>query len=201
MKNSIFYAVMALLVAGALAFVPAGGYKVGDVAADFNLKNIDGKMVSLAQIPNAKGYVVIFTCNTCPYAQAYEDRIIELHKKLAPQGYPVVAINPNDPSIQPADNFDAMKKQAMKKGYPFYYLSDAKQDVTVKFGAERTPQVFVLDEARKVRYIGAIDNNAMDADAVSTRYVEAAVEAIQAGQDPDPAFTRAIGCGIKLKKK
>jgi peroxiredoxin len=182
----------------------AAGLNVGDTAPDFNLKNVDGKMVSLATVPavagvQTEGYIVTFTCNTCPYAVMYEDRIIELHKKLAPQGWPVVAIQPNDPDVKPGDGFEEMKVRAKEKEFPFVYLFDEGQKVFPQYGATKTPHVYVLDKNRKVRYIGAIDNNAQDADAVTQRYVENAVAAIKTGKEPDPNFTKAVGCGIKSK--
>ncbi len=174
--------------------------KVGDKAPDFSLKNVDGKLVSLDQYKDAKGYIVIFTCNTCPYAIAYEDRIIELHNKFASKGYPVVAINPNDPNVQPGDSFDKMKARAKKKNFPFAYLMDETQETTLAYGATRTPHVFILDKALTVKYIGAIDNNHTDASAADKKYVEDAIEAMIDSKNPDPDFTKAIGCTIKWKK-
>lgn len=175
------------------------GLKVGDTANDFNLKNIDDTMVSLASIKDAKGYIVIFTCNHCPVAVAYEDRIIELHNKYAPMGYPVVAINPNDPTLEPDDSFEGMKDRAVEKGFPFLYLMDEGQKVYPHFGATKTPHVFILDQDRVVKYIGAIDDNTYDADEVETKYLEDALAAIMKGNNPEPNFTRAVGCGIKDK--
>ncbi len=174
-------------------------YKIGEQATDFSLKNIDGKMVSLASLKGVKGYIVIFTCNTCPYAVMYEDRIIELHNKFAPLGYPVVAINPNDPEVKPGDSFAAMQARAKEKSFPFNYLFDEKQNVYPAFGAVRTPHVFLLDANRYIRYIGAIDDNAQDASAVTTFYLQDAIMALQAGNNPDPSETKAIGCTIKVK--
>lgn len=178
----------------------AGGYKIGDVAQDFSLKSVKGKNVSLASIKNAKGYIVVFTCNHCPYAKAYEQRIIELHEKYAPLGFSVVAINPNDKDVQPADNFENMKKLAKKKKYPFSYLYDETQEVAKAFGATRTPHVYVLDQDRVVRYIGAIDDNSEEPEMAKQKYVGAAVEALLSGQDIAVKETKAIGCGIKWKK-
>ena len=95
------------------------GYEVGDQAMDFSLKGTDGKLHSLASIADAKGYILTFTCNTCPYAVMYEDRLIDLHKKYAPMGYPVVAINPNDPEVKPGDSFEKMQTRVEEKGFPF----------------------------------------------------------------------------------
>ena len=181
------------------SFVPVDGYKVGDQAADFKLKNVDGTMVSLSEYKGVKGYIVVFTCNTCPYAVMYEQRIIDLHNKYAPLGYPVIAINPNDPEVKPGDDFAAMQANAKEKNFPFKYLFDEGQKVYPQFGAQRTPHVFLLDANRYIRYIGAIDNNAQDANAVTEKYLERAIESLMAGKNPEPAETKAIGCTIKVK--
>ena len=188
------------LIALAFPFPTASGYQVGDTAEDFNLKNVDGKMVTLNDYKNANGYIVVFTCNGCPYAQAYEQRIIDLHNKYASQGYPVIAINPNDPNLASADSYDKMQARAKQKKYPYVYLMDEKQDVFPKFGATRTPHVFLLDKNKVVKYIGGIDDNADDASAVTIKYVEIAIEALKAGKNPDPNLTKAVGCSIKKKR-
>lgn len=175
----------------------AQGLKVGDTAPDFHLRGVDDAYHSLADFPDARGFIVTFTCNTCPYSRLYEDRLIALHRKMAPRGWPVIAINPNDPAVQPGDSFEEMKKRAKEKGFPFLYLFDEGQKVYPQYGAERTPHVFLLDKARVVRYIGAIDDSPRNPEAVKCRYVEEAIEAIEAGRQPDPDFTRAIGCTIK----
>jgi peroxiredoxin len=176
------------------------GYKIGDIATDFKLKNIDGKMVSLADYPNAKGYIVIFTCNSCPYAVMYEDRIIDLHNNFASKGYPVIAINPNDVDIKPTDSFDNMQKRAKEKGFDFPYLYDEKQDIFPVYGATKTPHVFLLNNKKVVEYIGAIDDNAQDASAVTQKYLENAIAALEKEEKPNPSTTRAVGCSIKFKK-
>ncbi|OGX86039.1 redoxin [Hymenobacter lapidarius] len=176
------------------------GYQVGDKAADFKLKNIDGKMVSLADNKAAKGYIVVFTCNTCPYAKAYEARIIALNQKYASQGYPVVAINPNDPGVAPGDSYAAMQT----KKYAFPYLQDESQKIAKAYGATRTPQLYVLQRQGNdfvVSYIGAIDDNSEDATLVKTKYVENAMTEIMAGKPATNNSTKAIGCTIKWKKQ
>lgn len=197
---SLFLAAAALLAWSFTSAPVHEGYQVGDQARDFNLKNVDGKMYSLAGMQGAKGYIVVFTCNHCPYAMAYQDRIIELHKKYAPLGYPVVAINPNDKDLQPDDSFDNMKKRAKEKNYPFLYLYDETQEIAKAYGATRTPHVFLLDKDRTVRYIGAIDDNHEDASAVKEKYLENAVDALRAGKDVPVKETKALGCTIKWRK-
>lgn len=177
------------------------GYDVGDTASDFSLKNVNGKKVSLSDFDKAKGFLIIFTCNTCPYAIAYEDRIIALDAKYKPQGVPVIAINPNNPVVKPGDSFNAMKVRATEKGFTFPYLFDEKQQVYPKYGATRTPHVYLLEKTSKgnvVRYIGAIDDNYQDAAKVEERFVEDAIDAMLAGEDIEVKKTRAIGCSIKV---
>ncbi len=181
----------------------ADGYKVGDVAQDFRLKNVDGKMVSLANYSDAQGVIVVFTCNHCPYAKAYESRIIALHKTFAAKGYPVVAINPNDPVAYPEDSFDNMVKRAKEKSYPFAYIFDETQEIAKAYGATRTPHIFLLKKntnKHEVAYIGALDDNSESADAVKEKYVETAIAALIAGKTPAVTMTKAVGCGIKWKK-
>ena len=176
------------------------GYEIGDMATDFSLKNVDGKMVSLSDYSDAKGFIVIFTCNTCPYAVAYQDRIIALDAKYKSQGVPVIAINPNNPSVQPGDSFDKMKVRAKEKGFTFPYLLDEGQKVYPQYGATKTPHVYLLEKTtngNQVKYIGAIDDNYQDASKVSEKYVENAVDAMLTGKEIKVTSTRAIGCGIK----
>ena len=177
------------------------GYDIGDIATDFSLENVDGKMVSLADYKDAKGFIVIFTCNTCPYAVAYEDRIIALDKKYAKLGYPVIAIMPNNPEVQPKDSMEDMKARAKAKGFTFPYLMDAGQKIYPQYGATKTPHVYVLQKTNKgnqVKYIGAIDDNYQDAAAVKVKYVENAVDALLKDKDVPETKTRAIGCTIKV---
>lgn len=199
LKFIVLFIVTSLMAAFTVAKT-AGGYKVGDIAADFSLKNVDGKQVALKDIKGAKGYIVVFTCNHCPYAQAYEDRIIALDKKYRSLGYPVVAINPNDPKKVAEDSFENMQARAKEKSYPFPYLLDEGQKVFPRFGATKTPHVYVLqktDKGNKVAYIGAIDDNYEEESAVKVKYVEDAVDALLAGKEIKVKETKAIGCSIK----
>jgi len=192
-----------LLISSNVTLTSKSGYDVGDYATDFSLKNVDGKMVSLTDYKDAKGFIVAFTCNSCPYAVMYEDRIIELHKKYADKGYPVVAINPNCPDRQPADSYAEMQQRAKDKSIPYAYLVDETQDITKEYGASNTPHLYVLSKEKekfKVMYIGAIDNNAKDASKVSRRYVEDAINQIISGEDVKEQKTKAVGCGIKWKQ-
>lgn len=193
------------LFVGLILFSAAAGklnYGVGDTVSDFKLKNVDGKMVSLADFKTSKGVIVIFDCNTCPYSRAYNDRIIALNKKYASQGFPVVTINSNDATQSDGDSYEEMVDQAKRKGYDFPYLVDETQSVAKSFGATNTPHVFVLkneNNAFKVAYIGAIDDSPRNASSASKKYVEEAVDALLANKPVASTKTKAIGCGIKWK--
>ena len=175
------------------------GLSVGDKAVDFKLRNIDGNTISLADFEDANGYIVVFTCNTCPYAKAYEARLVKLNDKYAPQGFPVIAINPNDPGVQPGDSYDAMKERAAEKGFTFPYLVDENQDITKTYGATKTPLVYLVQKDLTVAYIGAIDNNYKSDDDSNTKYVEDAIDDIMKNQPVKLSETKAVGCGIKWK--
>ncbi len=191
-----------MLVSLSAAAPAKSGYELGDTVADFRLKNIDGNMISLSDFKDAKGVIVIFDCNTCPYSKAYNSRIIDLNNKYAAKGYPVITINPNDPAQSAGDSFDRMVALAKEKGYSFPYLVDESQDVSRAFGATNTPHVFLLQRVSrdlKVVYIGAIDDNARDISAIKRKYVEEAVDALLVNKPIPAARTKAIGCSIKWK--
>lgn len=197
----IFLLNLALFVLAAAAPMK-NGYEVGDTVADFTLKNFDQKMVALSDFKSSKGVIIIFDCNTCPYSKAYNSRIIALNEKYASLGYPVIAINPNDPEQSSGDSFDANVEQARQKAYRFPYLTDEPQVVTRTFGATNTPHVFVLQRVGnefKVAYIGAIDDSAKDQSTVKRKYVEDAVDALLQGKPVPATKTKAIGCSVKLK--
>lgn len=181
------------------AIVKAG---VGDKAPSFNLKNIDEKLYSFENITDAngndpKGYIVVFTCNTCPVSKANESRLIAIHNKYAPKGYPVVAIQPNDPAKKRGESFVDMQKYAADKEFPFLYLLDEGQKIYPQYGATKTPEVYLVDANQIIRYHGAIDDSARSATSVEEKFLELAIAAVEKGEDPQPAETRAIGCGIR----
>lgn len=202
MKTVKFLA-LAILFAGLSAFTLKQfdtGYKVGDIATDFSLKNVNNKNVSLNDFKDAKGFIVVFTCNHCPYAVAYEDRIIALDQKYKKLGYPVIAINPNNPAVQPKDSFELMQERAKEKAFSFPYLFDEGQKIYPQYGATKTPHVYLLQKTKEgnvVRYIGAIDDNSNDASAVKVKYVEKAVNSLLDGKEIEVKTTKAIGCSIK----
>ena len=205
MKKIIALFAIATIVFGATAFkqTETPGYQIGDVATDFNLRNVDGKMVKLADFKKAKGFIVVFTCNHCPFSQAYEQRIINLHNKYAAKGYPVIAINPNDAKREPEDSYTKMQELAKAKKYPFVYLHDETQQIAKTYGATRTPHVYVVQKTKTgntVQYIGAIDDNYEDEKQAKEKYVEVAVNALLNGKAVAKTNTKAIGCTIKWKK-
>lgn len=193
------------LIIGILAFQLAGygqGYKVGDKAINFNLKNVDGKFISSTDYNSAKGFIVVFTCNTCPYAVAYEDRLIELDQEYKVKGFPLIAINPNDPEVKADDSYKLMQEKAKEKAFKFPYLYDPGRKVSEVYGATKTPHVYLLSKKGsqlKVEYIGAIDDNFEDANSVNKKYLANAIDALLSGKKPNPATTKAIGCSVKKK--
>ncbi|KFC24167.1 thioredoxin family protein [Chryseobacterium sp. FH1] len=196
-----------MMILGLLSFSSIktinSGYQVGDEATDFKLKNIDGKMVSLSDYKSAKGFIVIFTCNHCPYAKKYEDRIIALDKMFKSKGYPVIAINPNDATVQPQDGFAEMQTRAKEKGFTFPYLVDEGQKIYPIYGATKTPHVYILEKENGkniVKYIGAIDNNYENPNDVSEFYAQDAVNQLLKNEAVKTEKTVAIGCTIKVKK-
>lgn len=196
-KSILLIAIVAITTS-AFTLKTDKGYKVGDTIEDFSLINVDDKVVSLADYNDAKGFIIVFTCNMCPYSVANEDRINALDAKYKGQGYPVIAINPNDPKASKGDSFEDMKVRANDKGFTFPYLFDKGQKVYPKFGASKTPHVFIVTKKdMKVQYIGAIDNSSRNEDAVTEKYVEDAVDALLAGKKLQKTETRAIGCSIK----
>lgn len=192
---------LVLFVGALMSFdKPVTRYQVGDTATDFKLKSVDNKYYSMADYKDAKGFIVVFTCNHCPFAVKYEDRIIDLAKKYKSKGYVLLAINPNDPVAQPDDSFEKMQVRAKEKKFSFPYLFDEGQKIYPQYGATKTPHVFLLDKNKVVKYIGAIDDNVEDAKAVKEHYLENAIAALEKGQEPNPNTTKAIGCSIKVKK-
>ena len=196
----VLFALSLLTLSTANSPVKVDGYKIGDIATDFSLPNVDGDMVSLGDFKDVKGFIVIFTCNTCPYSVAYEDRIIALDKKYKSKGYPVIAINPNDPAAIEGDELADMKVRAVEKGFTFPYLQDVGQQVYPQYGATKTPHVYVLqkeDEKNIVRYIGAIDDSSRNPKNVTKSFVEKSVNDLLAGKTLTITRTKAIGCSIK----
>ena len=199
-KLSVFLLFVAVFFATAFSSDVPTPYKIGDKATDFKLKSVDGKTYSMSDFKTAKGFIVVFTCNHCPFAVKYEDRINALAKKYKPEGYILLAINPNDPTVQPEDSFELMKVRSIEKGFAFPYLFDEGQKIYPQYGATKTPHAFLLDKNLVVKYIGAIDDNVDSASEVKEKYLENAIAALESGKTPTPETTKAIGCAIKAKK-
>ncbi len=202
-----FIVLVTLLCIGSIGFsgftkieTSLDGYKIGDTATDFKLKNVDGSLVSLSDYKKAKGFIVIFTCNTCPYAVASEDRINALDAEFKEKGYPVIAINPNNPNVQPDDTFEKMKEKSAEKAFTFPYLYDESHSIYAKYGAKKTPHAYVLQKEKNkyiVKYIGAIDDNVRNGAEVKNRFLANAVNELLQGKKVSVPETKAIGCSVK----
>ncbi len=192
-------AVVVALSGVVLAAQPGEELAIGAKGPDFNLKGTDGAMHSLASVAGAKGTAVIFTCNECPYAKGYEDRLIDLAKRFTSQGIGFVAINSNDPQIVPGDGFEFMVKRAKDKALPYPYVLDDTQNVAGAYGAKVTPHIFLLDAKGMLVYRGRVDD-ALKTEEVKSHDLEAALEAVSAGKPVPVAATKAFGCSVKYSK-
>jgi peroxiredoxin len=172
--------------------------KHGDRLIDFTLPATDGREYN-AQMLLGEGtaLVVVFTCNHCPYAQAWEGRINAVARDYAARGVKLVAINPNDARKYPGDDFEAMAARVQQNGLVFPYLRDTTQEVARAYGAERTPEVFVFDSSGTLRYHGAPDDNYEDEQAVAHPYLRQALDAILENETIANVETPAVGCTIK----
>ncbi len=168
------------------------------IAPAFDLPGTDGATHSLDGLASSKALVVVFTCNHCPYAKAWEDRILDIGRDYKERDVSVVAINSNNAVEYPEDSFDAMKERATAKNYPIPYLYDESQAVARAYGAERTPEVFLFDADRNLRYHGLVDDD-QDDSKVKNQYLRDAIEAVLDGKDPAETQTAAVGCTIKWK--
>jgi len=165
----------------------------------FALPGTDGAIHRAEDFARAPAFGVIFHCNHCPYAQAWEDRLIKTQQDYADRGVRVVLINANDPAKYPTDDFEHMKSRAQEKGYPFPYLYDETQEIARAYGATRTPEVFLFDGAGVLRYHGAPDDNYEDPGSVQHHYLRDAIDALLAGGTPPAAQTKPVGCTIKWR--
>lgn len=176
----------------------AQSYNVGDVVHDFTLKDTKGNAITLKSYKEAKGFIVVFMSNHCPFAKKYESRLLALYQEFAAKGYILLAINSNDATKQPEDSYEKMQE----KNYPFPYLYDETQEVAKQFGAKKTPQVFLLQKKGnkiEVVYIGAIDDRYDDENAVTEKYLVDAITQISQNQPIRINTSDVVGCGIKWK--
>lgn len=168
---------------------------------DVLMKGVDGKELSIAQAAGAKGTLVVFTCNACPWAKLWQDRVAAIGNDAAKRGLGVIAINSNDPSVNAEDDYAEMIKRAKKLGMKFPYVVDQTSEVAAAFGATRTPEVFLFDAQGVLVYHGAVDDNAKEPKAVKSPWLQQAVMSVAAGQPVATAQTKALGCSIKFRNK
>jgi peroxiredoxin len=169
-------------------------------AADVAMMNVDGKSVTLASARGARGLLVVFTCNHCPWAQAWESRIVRIGNDAQRRGLGVVAVNPNDPTDHPDDAFERMVERARSRGMRFPYVVDATSGVARAFGATKTPEAFLFDAKGRLVYKGTIDDDAKQPARVKSHWLRDAVDAVVAGRPVAVAETKAFGCSIKFRK-
>ena len=172
--------------------------EIGERAPEFELQDTDGAAHALAGA-GAPATVVYWTCNHCPYALAWHDRILDADRDYAGRGVRFLAINSNDAERFPADSPQAMADRVRSDGgWPHPYLHDATQEVARAYGTEKTPQVFVLDSDLRLRYEGAPDSDYEDP-SQGAAWLRGAIDAVLEGRDPDPGSTPAVGCGVKWR--
>jgi len=179
------------------------GIAIGDPAplATVKMKNVDGKELSIADAHRAKGTLVVFSCNACPWAKAWESRIVELGNASMKRGIGVIVINANDPMVNSQDGYDVMKARAKQRKMQFPYVVDETSDVARAFGATRTPEAFLFDAEGRLVYHGTIDDNAHEPGKVEKRYLRDAVDAVVAGKAVTTQETKALGCSIKFRSR
>lgn len=177
------------------------GLAIGDAAPlrDVKMEGTDGKSYALDDLKGEKGTLVIFSCNHCPYAVKWADRIGEIGKEWQAKGFGVVVVNSNDPEKNATDGMDGMKQFAADHGYEFPYVVDATSDMARKFGATKTPEVFLFDASLKLAYHGAVDDSAESADKVEKHFLRDALADVAAGKAVAAAESKAIGCSIKFR--
>lgn len=172
---------------------------IGDPIIPFTLPGTDERTHALTDYAAKTALVLIFSCNHCPYVQAWEERMIQLQHDYAAEGVQFLAIHPNDAQKYPADNFANMQRRVTEKGFPFPFLHDTTQEIARAYGAVRTPEIFLFDQEHTLRYHGAIDDNYDQPDAVEQPYLRNALDAILSGRTPQPTETPPVGCTIKWK--
>lgn len=208
MKLSARLAAAALAVTVVAAAHPVraeepAGIAIGDAApmATVKMKSVDGREFAIQDVAGKKGTLVVFSCNACPYAKAWEQRIVEIGNTYSKKGFGVIVINSNDPDRVPDDGYATMQQRAKQRGMRYPYVVDATSEVARAFGATRTPEAFVFDASGKLAYHGTIDDNAHEPAKVKDRYLVNALQAVSAGKPVAVRETKSIGCGIKFRNK
>ena len=202
-RTATIIAIATAAAGSAWAGESTGGLALGSTVpaavAKTQMKNVDGKMLSLADSTGKAGTLVVFTCNHCPFAKAWEQRIVELGNTYAAKGVGVVLVNANDPTTHPDDGFEQMQARAKSLGMKVPYVVDDTSGVARAFGASVTPEAFLFDKSGKLAYHGTIDDNRQEPDKVKARYLKDALDAVVAGKKPAVPETKGLGCGIKFR--
>jgi len=180
--------------------VATNNLKIGSHAPDFNLPGIDGKEYSLNSFADKNALIIIFSCNHCPYVQAYEERMKQIQDDYQQKGVTVIAINSNEDVNYPDDSFENMKKRADEQNFNFLYLRDEDQLVARAYDATHTPEIFLFDKERKLAFHGKIDDNWQEPSKVQNHYLRNALDELLEGNEISVPETFTIGCTIKWKK-
>jgi peroxiredoxin len=167
-------------------------------APPFDLPGVDGQQHNLDDYADKPALAVVWSCNHCPYVQAWEGRMIALQREFGDRGFQLVAISSNDAENYPEDSFESMKARAAQQGFNFDFLYDEDQSVLNAYGAERTPEVFLFDRDRRLVYHGAIDDS-REEEGVTKEYLRDAIEAVLAGEEPTVGDTPPVGCTVKRR--
>ena len=193
---------ISLILIGCLTILSAKELDLGSILplGDIKMADISGKDVSLNDAKGKNGLLVIFSCNTCPWVIAWEDRYVELADTYKDKGVGIVAINSNETQFENVDSMEEMQAHAKEQGYNFYYTMDNGSKLASEFGATRTPHIYLFDNKDKLVYRGAIDDNARKPAKVENTYLADAIDNMLAGSAIDPTATKALGCAIKFAK-
>ena len=193
---------ISLILIGCLTILSAKELDLGSILplGDIKMADISGKDISLNDAKGKNGLLVIFSCNTCPWVIAWEDRYVELAETYKDKGVGIVAINSNEKQFETVDSMEEMQAHAKEQGYNFYYTMDNGSKLASEFGATRTPHIYLFDKKDKLVYRGAIDDNARKPDKVENTYLADAIDNMLAGNTIDPTATKALGCAIKFAK-
>jgi len=193
---------ISIILIGCLTILSAKELDLGSILplGDIKMADISGKDISLNDAKGKNGLLVIFSCNTCPWVIAWEDRYVELAETYKDKGVGIVAINSNEKQFETVDSMEEMQAHAKEQGYNFYYTMDNGSKLASEFGATRTPHIYLFDKKDKLVYRGAIDDNARKPDKVKNTYLADAIDNMLAGSAIDPAATKALGCAIKFAK-
>ena len=172
---------------------------LGSTLPKFELVNVDGRRLGSDYLKDAKAALVAFGCNHCPYVKGSEDMLIKIVQRYQSEGLKTVVINSNDAGKYPEDSFEKMKEKAHAMPLPYPYLYDESQQVAKLFDAACTPEFYLFDQSGVLVYHGTINDSPRDPSKVTKDYLSKAVEAVLAGQTPDPQFVHPLGCSIKWR--